>query len=466
LVLKSTGAATDQYGDPLLSSVTPVGRTLYFVAFDRSTGHELWKSDGTHQGTSLVKDIRPGAGSSFPRDLTDVNGTLFFTVYTSNTTVSIWKSDGTAQGTSPIKTISVPSGGVVSDVMNVNGVLFLAISGSTDVGQQLWRSDGTPDGTFLIKNVTYPGSDTFANWVSFLGSVDQKIFFAAQVDSTSRGLWVSDGTDQGTTLIKVMNPGSESTSLNGTLYFTADDGTSGQELWRSDGTPQNTVMVADINPGPIGALAPFNLTFCSLFYNQLMAFDGKLFFGANDGSHGYELWQSDGTTAGTMLVKDINPGEYSANPYRLTTLNGALFFAADDGSHGYELWRSDGTTAGTSLLVDISPGNEGSLVWYESAPSVLCPVFAYFNSLLSVNGRLFFGADDGQHGREIWTSTGTAADTTLVQDIASGAASAGPDVLGAAGTLLAFTAYDGQNRFGLWSLPLDSYCQLLPIIRQ
>ena len=104
--------------------------------------------------------------------------------------------------------------------------------------------------------------------------------------------------------------------------------------------------------------------------------------------------------AGTTLVKDIfpgatyyyngaPPGSYipnSSNPANLTNVNGILFFTAEDGIHGPELWQSDGAAAGTIIVADISPGSAGS------NPS----------NLTAVSGTLFFSADDGIHGNELW----------------------------------------------------------------
>jgi len=151
-------------------------------------------------------------------------------------------------------------------------------------------------------------------------------------------------------------------------------------------------LVKDISPG-----------LYSSYVQSLTAVNGVLFFcasdspyvpysaqqsdGTNDGTHGYELWRSDGTEAGTELVKDIYPGSSTSSPSGLTVVNGTLFFLAQDAGHGTELWRSDGTEAGTELVEDIYPGV------YGSRPS----------DLTVVNGTLFFTAGDGTHGSELWS---------------------------------------------------------------
>jgi ELWxxDGT repeat protein len=194
-------------------------------------------------------------------------------------------------------------------------------------------------------------------------------------------------------------------------YFAANDGTHGQELWKTDGTTAGTIQVADINPGSAGSY-PDNLTNAN----------GELYFSADDGTHGRELWKSDGTAAGTVMVADINPGS-SSTPSNLTNVNGELYFSADDGTHGRELWKSDGTVAGTTQVKDICPpttqtyyysGSYGtfsqSIVIDSSNPS----------NLTNVNGKLYFSANDGADGTELWASDGTATGTTMVKDIHPG----------------------------------------------
>jgi ELWxxDGT repeat protein len=130
--------------------------------------------------------------------------------------------------------------------------------------------------------------------------------------------------------------------------------------------------------------------------------NGTLFFRANDGVNGDELWRSDGTSAGTTLVKDIVTGSGSSNPSYLANVNGTLFFRANDGVNGYELWQSDGTSAGTTLVKDI-----------RSEPAVRIR-FSDERERDAVLPR-----QDGTNGDELWKSDGTSAGTTLVKDIVS-----------------------------------------------
>ncbi len=113
----------------------------------------------------------------------------------------------------------------------------------------------------------------------------------------------------------------------------ADEGVNGTELWKSDGTSPGTTLVSDINPGSATSDP-----------KELTNVDGTLFLVANDGAAGHELWQSDGTGPGTSLVSDINPGSATSNPLNLTAIAGTLFLAANDGVHGAELWKAEVAT--------------------------------------------------------------------------------------------------------------------------
>jgi len=121
------------------------------------------------------------------------------------------------------------------------------------------------------------------------------------------------------------------------------------------------------------------------------------FFAANDGVHGGELWKTDGTTAGTVLVRDIRVGKTGSDPTELTDVNGTLFFVAADGSHGRELWKSDGTATGTVLVKDIAPHGPNALI----------------HGLTAAGDRLYFVATKGGLPK-VWVSDGTATGTKAV----------------------------------------------------
>ena len=112
----------------------------------------------------------------------------------------------------------------------------------------------------------------------------------------------------------------------------------------------------------------FSFPFYTVYDMPPVAVGGTMLFAADDGTNGLELWRSDGTSAGTMLVADINPGPAGSlptqrieAPTRAVALGGVLLFAANDGSSGLELWHSDGTPGGTSMVADIHPGPSSSL---------------------------------------------------------------------------------------------------------
>jgi ELWxxDGT repeat protein len=394
------GSVTRNGGTPYL---TDVSGTAFFTAYDSVHGIELWKSDGTDAGTEMVKDITPGSpgqgndantvllASSDPKFLTNVNGTLYFVTKNDSTQCALWKSDGTTEGTELVRSIGAASRTRVYSLLNANGTLYFV------AGSQLWKSDGTSVGTMQVTNVK---PSAFPAPVAINGMV----FFDGNDDTSGDELWKTDGTPAGTVLVKDILPGSASSypdsfmNVNGELFFTATYGSTGDALWKSDGSADGTVLVKDIRAGTDYPDAGYLMT----------NVNGTLFFRADDGSTGYELWKSDGTTAGTMLVKDIRPGTSDfgpVSPGSLFNANGTLYFRANDGSHGNELWKSDGTTAGTVLLKDIRPGSNDGLLRFEPW-------------LATVGDKLFFPANDGTHGFQLWTSDGTSAGTVLATDLA------------------------------------------------
>ena len=191
------------------------------------------------------------------------------------------------------------------------------------------------------------------------------------------------------TIVKDINPGAGGTfatsgnqlvNVNGTLFFSAYTPTYGTELWKSDGTEAGTVLVKDIGPGAT------TMNFAYLTPQFLTNVQGTLFFIMDDGQSGLELWKSDGTEAGTIRVQDINPGAAGAFYWGLSDKHAAagkyFYFTATDGTNGVQLWRSDGTL------------DEAKVV---SPPGVI-----NFDSLTDVNGTLYFSASTTANGYELW----------------------------------------------------------------
>jgi ELWxxDGT repeat protein len=426
VLVKDTIAGSAGFGPRYL---TNVNGTLFFMTFDGTNGTELWKSDGTAAGTVVVKDINPGNGTAYPSYLTNVNGTLFFRANDGTTGFELWKSDGTAAGTVRVKDINPGSSNSYPRYLtNVNGTLFFTANDGRK-GSELWKSNGTASGTVLVKDINSGSGNSSP---SALTNVNGTLFFSAWDDTNGRALWKSDGSAAGTSRIASVDA-IGITNLNGLLFFSGFDVADGTELWKSDGTAAGTALLKDIYTGSYPRLVYYvNNQVSSAHESSPHDFtnvNGTLFFAARDAA-GIELWQSDGTEAGTTLVKDIDPGgrwllgggyyggydrylPNSSDPGILTNVNGTLYFRADDGANGTELWKSDGTAAGTTLVKDINPGTYRE---YDSYGNVLyVPNNANPSNLTNVNGTLFFSADDGVHGQELWVLVDDqAAGTNLV----------------------------------------------------
>lgn len=415
---------------PRFRSLTDVNGTLFFVVDDVVHGEELWKSDGTNAGTKMVKDINPGATSA-PFGLTNVGGTLFFTAGDGVHGHELWKSDGTPEGTVMVKDIR-PGGNSaeINELVNVNGTLFFNANDGTN-GEAIWKSDGTEAGTVLVHDIR---SGIESSRIHSMTNVDGTLFLVANDGVHGWELWKSNGTSVSTTLVRDIRSGpidshpQQLTSVNGMLYFTADDGVNGRELWKSDGTEAGTVLVKDIDTGTTSSDP-----------TGLIDVNGTLFFRGSDGIHGAELWKSDGTATGTVMVKDIFAGINNGFAgSSLVNVNGTLFFrgVGDFANNGAELWKSDGTETGTVLVKVIAPEFGGSQIGSE---------------FVNVNGTLFFTAWEHAHGQELWKSDGTENGTVLVKDITPGGHAGIREMLTNVNGTLFFIADDGVRGRTLWS---------------
>lgn len=316
---------------------------LFFNAWDSIHHTQLWVTDGTEAGTYLFKDIEPG-GYGQPYDLTAYEGSMYFCASDSNGTEP-WISDGTEAGTVLLKDIAPePYSAEPHGFFGVNGLIYFCAN-DIEHGRELWVTDGTSEGTYLVKDI-YPGAHESIQNTNHFISYNDKVYFTASdgVNNHGRELWVSDGSPEGTYLVKDIYPGNHSAFeiassfcvYNGLLYFMANDGVHGNEMWVTDGTAEGTVFFFDFMPGGVSG---YPLGF--------HVYNDKMYFSAFDENLWSELFVSDGTVEGTTMVKDINPGSESSAPTRFFTYNGLLYFQADDGTNGKELWLTDGTSEGT-----------------------------------------------------------------------------------------------------------------------
>ena len=423
--VRLTRAINNQVGGISPLNVLSMGAYVLFSGTTPMDGQELWRSDGTAEGTYLLKDIVPGVGNAVPSSLTRMGDVAYFNATTGTEGAELWRSDGTEAGTYLVKDIypGVTSSGV-ANLTVLGGTLFFRAT-STSLGSELWRSDGTAEGTVLVKDIN---SGSSSSSPSNLTNVNGTLFFSCFTGLSGTELMKSDGSSSGTVMVKDINPGSGSSApsnfvvVGDLLYFTASNGSNGTELWKSDGTDEGTVMVKDINPGS-GSSSPIGL----------LAMDGTLYFRATTSATGYELWRSDGTEAGTFMVKDLQPGTVSGLTSTPFVHNDRLFFSGSDGAQGAELWVSDGTEAGTVMLKDLYPGAS------SSSPQLFAP-FA---------GQLYFSAFSPL-GRELWKTDGTAEGTVQVKDIYPGTGGSSPSVMTDIGSCFVFAADDGLNGRELW----------------
>jgi len=259
----------------------------------------------------------------------------------------------------------------------------------------------------------------------------------------SGGLEVTDGETEPTLLLEPATEGreiSDATSADSLLFFVHDTPEEGPELWSSDGSSEGTAVARNLQPGPAGGIEPASsgLDRWNHPLEPRIAHlgAGRVVFPGDDGTTGDELWSSDGTEEGTVVVADIAPGPDGSWPRHLVSLgNGVVLFAAEHPTFGYELFRTDGTAAGTSVVRDLVTGVGSSVP----------------DDFVEQDGVLYFSAWTREHGREAWRSDGTFAGTYRLTDVAPGPLSSSPSRFVRRGNRLFFTATDHVHGFELWA---------------
>ena len=298
-------------------------------------GMELWRSDGTAAGTKRMTDVVSGQDDSLFAGVIALGSRLLFISNDGSTGLELFTTNGTPGGTSLVEEINptgsilpYPGGGVTP--ARFRGAIWFWAIDEGDHGGELWKSDGTPSATRLVKDIV-PGPDSsFVRW--FQPLTKTRMVFRAGGNGDEE-LWVTDGTTAGTKRVKDLYPGSNSSQafplgrIGSTLLMVADGGPGiGRELYRTDGTKAGTRLVKDLAAGAAGSNP-----------GDAVVLNGTLYFAATN-AKGRELWVSDGTAAGTKRISDINPGAASAKVQLLTKVGTRIIFFADDGVHGVEPW--------------------------------------------------------------------------------------------------------------------------------
>ena len=351
---------------------------------------------------SLLKDINIDSASSEVNAIFKADGFAYFKYKNASGLYNILKTDGTVR--EKVLPYDVE---VITQAVYGEGLVYFSD------GVHLWVADGTPGGfrEVLFYGVPPTSIHSFAYsggtlWFSGNSGDDWELYwcdsyFAQEIEINPSGSSSPSGL----------------TDFNGTLYFMADDGVNGFELFKAEHLSPleySATLVKDIFPGDNSSYPTW---FC--VWNNI------LYFSANDGVNGKELWKSNGTTVGTVMVADIFPGEDGSEPTGLTGLGGSIvLFTADNGISGFELWKTNGTAAGTSLVKDICTGPESS----------------YPSRLTLVGGTVYFTAFEPNTGNELWKTNGTTAATVLVKDIELGPTGSSPKNFTAGTTHIYFSA--------------------------
>jgi ELWxxDGT repeat protein len=435
------GAGSSHFGQ---SAVILNGQLLFIANGD------LWSTDGTSSGTHVVLDLAPSASWVGYADIVPLGNRVVFSRVNDVGDSEIWVSDGTPAGSSRLAAFSVPPGSpVISALTAVSATraVFAVPSAGGPPYSPLWRTDGTVPGTQLL----LPALPDMDFRDERMHAVAGGAVFMGVTDANGRELWFTDGTDAGTRLLRDHEPGPDDSTFNaffpvpgGQLYF-RDDQT--HELWFSDGTLGGTWSVSALDPQlaadglqlpavSMGAdillwsyagggqgladrrtmwrVSTANRSITRVqdihprdLYMVSALRSGRMLFTMDTNPYGAEPWISDGTAAGTRLLRNLEPEPVngSSDPVLGFHIGGDVLFGADDGTQGRGLWRTDGTSAGTRRLAGGAPVNGiNGMPYAQLGTSIL------------------YAGENAAGLPELWRTDGTSAGTVLVRDLSGPAA--------------------------------------------
>ena len=441
-----------------------VNGELYFQADDHQHGIELWKYSPMTGEATLAADVYPGAISSNPEWLTVYGNSIYFAATDATLGRQIWRyntGSGEAHAVAVHeywKTAGPPLGPDPKWLQFMGSVLFYSAEMRSDKGRELYAYD-TRDGRGWIVKDIFPGAD--GSDPQYIFAHGSQLYFTATDELHGEELWRSDGTESGTYLVKDILAGprsSEPSSFNalGEMFvFSADDWVHGRELWRSYGNEATTSLAHDIYEGADDSNPGWS--------NRLAR--SMVFFPAETEEYGAELWRYD-QQLGAYLLDDINPGTdddgdpVGSNPAAIGDIGWVMFFSANDGETGVELWKTEPPYTYAVQVADIYPGLDNTKEPNDSNPK----------TLERMGTTLFFAAEDEEHGEEVWATEFPYTQAHLLKDIRPGPRGSIPEyeLEDFTGTLsnayrigwtIYFTANDGRNGVELWQISLGALPQ-------
>ena len=434
----------------LAITAAPVGKVGSHFLFSETGGRggALWANDWDDAGSRYVKSIQPlctwmddtgcpvetltvthvierGPVSYFRRKIDPHCGTWY-------------RTDGTTAGTVPIDNLGITLNINFMDgsfaTAQLGDMLYFFVEDDQHL-YQVWRTDFTDAGSGKVTDTVALGPIVPELGMYALGN--QILFFSKD---SSGNYWVcrTEGTAARTAKVcRIATPatdgysGFDALNAGGILYFVCKDSASGLELWKTDGTAAGTGMVKDIAPGSANGLE-------RVLRGAYPTGSNALFFIANDGVNGARLWRTDGTAAGTHILKDRISGMGFSTATMLAQTGATTYFlaGAPAPASATRLWRSDGVTAepvecpatqptfsrivnGTlyfvSSLVDDTPFRYNVLFAVAAGASsatelasLEIPPYPHPN-WLALGTRVFFWGDG-----HLWKTDGTPAGTVKV----------------------------------------------------
>ncbi len=286
-LVRDINTHTSTYNKPLV--LMEAGPVSYFFGSGGKDIFGLWKTDGTQAGASFVKALGLGVyNMENSGNLSGMlGGYLFFSASdpkgaSAQRGVELWRTDGTSEGTTQVADL-VPGEGssMPNNFVEMDGKLYFV------GGWALWRLDSADSLPVHIWGEVVDAGKTIFTRRSPLYVLGSRLFFSTYTIDIGTELWISDGTLEGTHSLIDLNPGPASSNAypllayNDRLYFSADDGSTGSELWVYEAASGNIHLVADINPS--GASSP----------QFLQPVSGAVFFQAFEPEHGRELYRLD-----------------------------------------------------------------------------------------------------------------------------------------------------------------------------